>query len=651
MATITKDELRKIPREQRQMLPRQREATINSVNAEERKVTLSFASEEPCPDFWGDPEILRCNDQAADISRFTAGVMPVLFNHNRDAVIGRPTRIWFENTKAYAEIQFDDDDESTRIWNKVQSGSLRGVSVGYRVNEWRFIEKNQVSEDGITGPAWIGERWAVYEISIVSVPADATVGVGRSLFDDESLLTILNNHNGGINMEEKKNPEEQQRNVEVPATGITASANPPAAPTVNVEEERAAAVKAERERQAQINGLCRQFGIEDQQREAWLNSDVSIETVNRSVLEILSARQAAQPTAGKPQFGESEEDKMRAAYRDGFLMRAGYEVSKPADGANEMRHLSVRDIAMDLLARSGVKNVLRMTPEEVFQRAMSTTTLPTLFSDITNAVLVRGYEDALPTYQKWARIGSLKDFRPQYVVTVGADADPVKIPENGEFTEAQLKESKKFVRLDTYGRSYSYTRQSFINDDQDVLTTIPYQLGQKFGMAINREAYNALAGGSYTANVNLGTAGAISTTTISEAMTLLRKQKGELSKNYLRIMPRYLVVPVELEAVAAQFLRSTADPAANNSGVTNIYQGALTLISDPELSSHSADAWYLLGNQVMGEGVEVDFLRGNKTPILESKMSFETLGWKYRIYLDYGVKLLSTLGYVKNAGK
>lgn len=651
MATITKDELQKIPREQRQMLPRQREATINSVNAEERKVTLSFASEEPCPDFWGDPEILRCNDQAADISRFTAGVMPVLFNHNRDAVIGRPTRIWFENTKAYAEIQFDDDDESTRIWNKVQSGSLRGVSVGYRVNEWRFIEKNQVSEDGITGPAWIGERWAVYEISIVSVPADATVGVGRSLFDDESLLTILNNHNGGINMEEKKNPEEQQRNVEVPATGITASANPPAAPTVNVEEERAAAVKAERERQAQINGLCRQFGIEDQQREAWLNSDVSIETVNRSVLEILSAGQAAQPTAGKPQFGESEEEKLRAAYRDGIMLRNSIPVDKPADGAEKMRHMSVRDIVLDMFIRSGERDVMRLAPEELFKRAMTTSSLPTLLADVTQATLARGYEDALPTYQNWAYIGNLRDFRPQYRVTVGMDADPVKIPENGEFTEAQLKESKKFVRLDTYGRSYNYTRQAFIDDDQDVLTTIPYQLAQKFAMAINREAYKALTGGSYSANVNLGTAGAISTTTLSEAMTLLRKQKGELSKNYLRIMPRYLVVPVAQEAVAAQLLRSTADPEANNSGVVNIYRGALTLISDPELDENSVDAWYLLGNKVMGEGVEVDFLNGNRTPILESQVSFDTLGWNYRMYLDYGVKLLSTTGIVKNAGK
>ena len=447
-------------------------------------------------------------------------------------------------------------------------------------------------------------------------------------------------------MEEKtlQNPQnEEQQQKQAPAV-----VTPPTASAVDVEAERAAAQKAERERCAEINALCGKFEIDSKR---FIESDMSIDQVRAAVLEELGERNAPTAVAGGFKVGEDEADKRRAAYRDGFLMRAGFEVSKPADGANEMRHMSVRDIAMDLLARGGANNVLRMTPEEIFQRAMSTTTLPTLLSDITNAVLVRGYEDALPTYQKWARIGSLKDFRPQYVVTVGADADPVKIPENGEFTEAQLKESKKFVRLDTYGRSYSYTRQSFINDDQNVLTTIPYQLGQKFGMAINREAYNALAGGTYTANVNQGTAGAISTTTISEAMALLRKQKGELSKNYLRIMPRYLVVPVELEAVAAQFLRSTADPAANNSGVTNIYQGALTLISDPELSSHSADAWYLLGNQVMGEGVEVDFLRGNKTPILESQMSFETLGWKYRIYLDYGVKLLSTLGYVKNAGK
>lgn len=626
---MTNDELLKLPLEQRQLLPRQREAIIDGVDDEAKKVTLSFASEEPCPDFWGDSEILRCNEQAVDISRFSAGVMPALFNHDRDSVIGKPTRIWFDNKKAYAEIQFDDDDESQRIWDKVKSGSLRGVSVGYRVNEWRFIEKNQVSEDGITGPAWIGERWEVFEISIVSVPADATVGVGRSL---------LNFLNGGIKMEEKglKSPQNEEQT---------------AAPAVNLAAEREAAVAAERERQAQINGLCRQFGIEDDQRDKWLNSNADIATVNRSVLEILSARQAAQATAGKPQIGEAEEDKIRAAYRDGVMLRNGIGIEKPADGAEKMRHMSMRDIVIDMALRAGEHDVMRLTPDELFTRAMTTGGLPALLQDVTRATLVRGYEEARPTYQAWTRIGSLRDFRPQNIINVGIDSEPVKIPENGEFTDAKLKESKKQVRLDTYGRSYSYTRQAFINDDQEVLTTIPYMLAQKFAMAINREAYVALAGGSYSANVNLGTAGAISTTTLAEAMKLLRLQKGELSKSALRIMPRYLVVPVAQSAVAAQLLRSIADPNGNNSGVANIYQNALTLIEDPELDAINDKTWYVIGNQVQGEGVEVDFLNGNRTPILESQLSFDTLGWKYRMYLDYGVKLLSTTGIVKNEGK
>ena len=214
-----------------------------------------------------------------------------------------------------------------------------------------------------------------------------------------------------------------------------------------------------------------------------------------------------------------------------------------------------------------------------------------------------------------------------------------------------MKEAEQGVKISTYGRSYAYTRESFINDDKDVLTRIPFMLGKKYPLLINRMAYEALNGGVYTQNVNLGTAGAISTTSLAEAMMLLRKTQDPLSGEYLRIRPRYLVVPVALEATAAQLLRSTADPSANNSGVANIYQGALTLISDPELDVLNTKAWYLLGEPVGGEGVEVDFLNGNKTPFLEGKESFKTLGWEYRSYFDFGVKLLSTLGYVKNAGK
>lgn len=641
--------LQNLTLEQRQMLPRLREAAVSAdgINAETRTVTLSFASEEPCPDFWGDIEILRCNETAADISRFANGVMPVLYNHNRNEVIGKPNRIWFENGKAYAEIQFDEDEESTRIWNKVQSGSLRGVSVGYRVKEYRFVKKGEMSADGIQGPAYIAERWEVYEISIVSMPADSTVGVGRSLNIDEVLKFL--NKSGGKNMDEKtlQNPQnEEQQQKQAPAV-----VTPPTASAVDVEAERAAAQKAERERCAEINTICRQFNIDDEMAKRFISDGLTVDKVRAAVLEELGKRNQATSVAGSLEVTADEQDKKRALYRDGFLMRAGITVSKPVEGSERYRFMSMENIARDMLMNQGERNVMAMSQDDLFKRTISTGLLPALFSDITEVSLREGYQAADATYQKWAYIGSVPDFRERKTVRIGLGEEPIKIPENGEFTAATLKEAEQGVKISTYGRSYAYTRESFINDDKDVLTRIPFMLGKKYPLLINRMSYEALNGGAYTQNVNLGTAAAISTASLAEAMMMLRKAQDPLSGEYLRIRPRYLVVPVALEATAAQLLRSTADPSANNSGVTNIYQGALTLISDPELDVLNTKAWYLLGEPVGGEGVEVDFLNGNKTPFLEGKESFKTLGWEYRSYFDFGVKLLSTLGYVKNVGE
>lgn len=649
MPEIQQEILQNLTIEQRQMLPRLREAAVSAdgINTETRTVTLSFASEEPCPDFWGDLEILRCNETAADISRFANGVMPVLYNHNRNEVIGKPNRIWFENGKAYAEIQFDEDEESTRIWNKVQSGSLRGVSVGYRVKEYRFIKKGEMSADGIQGPAYIAERWEVYEISIVSMPADSTVGVGRSLNIDEVLKFL--NKSGGKNMEEKtlQNPQNEEQQQKQASAVVT----PPTAPAVDVEAERAAAQKAERERCAEINTICRQFNIDDEMAQRFISDGLTVDEVRAAVLEELGKRNQPTSVAGGLEVTADEQDKKRALYRDGFLMRAGITVSKPVEGSERYRFMSMENIARDMLMNQGERNVMAMSQDDLFKRTISTGLLPALFSDITEVSLREGYQAADATYQKWAYIGSVPDFRERKTVRIGLGEEPIKIPENGEFTAATLKEAEQGVKISTYGRSYAYTRESFINDDKDVLTRIPFMLGKKYPLLINRMAYEALNGGVYISGVNAGTAGAISTTSLAEAMTLLRKTQDPLSGEYLRIRPRYLVVPVALEATAAQLLRSTADPSANNSGVANIYQGALTLISDPELDVLNAKAWYLLGEPVGGEGVEVDFLNGNKTPFLEGKESFKTLGWEYRSYFDFGVKLLSTLGYVKNAGK
>lgn len=145
-----------------------------------RRFTLSFSSEEPYTRWFG-PEILDHSDGAVDLSRLTdMGV--ILFNHNRDDVIGKVTRVWIEDQRGHADIEFDDDDMSEMIRKKVESGTLKGVSVGYRVDSWEEVMPGKQSADGkYTGPCSIARKWAPLEISIVSVPADATVGVGREV--------------------------------------------------------------------------------------------------------------------------------------------------------------------------------------------------------------------------------------------------------------------------------------------------------------------------------------------------------------------------------------------------------------------------------------------------------------------------------------
>ena len=144
----------------------------------ERKFILSFSSELPYARYWGS-EILDHSEGCVDLTRLNE-IGCVLFNHKRDVVIGRIVRAWIENNRGQAEVEFDTDDESEKIFQKVKAGTLKGVSVGYLVDVWEEVTSNKVSSDGrFNGPASIAKRWVPFEISIVSIPADPTVGIGR----------------------------------------------------------------------------------------------------------------------------------------------------------------------------------------------------------------------------------------------------------------------------------------------------------------------------------------------------------------------------------------------------------------------------------------------------------------------------------------
>lgn len=144
---------------------------------------LSFSSEEPYMRYFGN-EILDHADGACDLSRLNE-IGVVLFNHDRNKVIGKIENAWVEDNRGKAKIKFDSDNDAKVIMEKVANETLKGVSVGYVIDNYEIVEKGKMSTDGrFEGPCYIARKWTPLEISIVSIPADSTVGVGRS-FDEE----------------------------------------------------------------------------------------------------------------------------------------------------------------------------------------------------------------------------------------------------------------------------------------------------------------------------------------------------------------------------------------------------------------------------------------------------------------------------------
>ncbi len=173
-----------------------RQYTIGSFRALEdddtgRTFELTFSSEEPYDRWWGT-EILDHSDGAIDLVRLKEmGV--VLFNHNRDYILGKILEVNIKDRRGSAKIQFDTDDEAEKIFQKVHSGTLKGVSVGYTVSNYEEVMAGKKSADGrFQGPCWIAKKWTPLEISIVSVPADASVGVGRDFEDIPPSLSHFN---------------------------------------------------------------------------------------------------------------------------------------------------------------------------------------------------------------------------------------------------------------------------------------------------------------------------------------------------------------------------------------------------------------------------------------------------------------------------
>ena len=248
-----------------------RTAVVNRevINEEDRTVELAFSSETDQVERFFGKEILDHSRKAIRLGRLKNGA-PLLFGHDRASHIGvvESARIG-QDKVGRATVRFGKSALAQEKFQDVVDGILRNVSVGYFIHDVRQEE----SEDDV--PVFRVVDWEPMEISMVSVPADMTVGVGRS---------GIHHHQGEENMENQNPkgdgkgsaPKEQQTALEQedvlrtpaasgPPAGSPAPSEPgPAAPApasfVNVRQEVEAARQAEVSRIKAISEIGKRSG-------------------------------------------------------------------------------------------------------------------------------------------------------------------------------------------------------------------------------------------------------------------------------------------------------------------------------------------------------------------------------------------------------
>ena len=655
------------------------------INETERTVHVSFSSEAVVPRFWGT-EVLCHYKDCVDLTRLTElGVS--LFNHNRDKVIGvikNPILNEVEK-RCHCDIYFDDDEDSDKIFQKVKKGILRGVSVGYQVDRWEEVKTGEVSSNGrFKGPCFVATKWTPLEVSIVSVPADTDVGVNRTIEEVNKEIVQRTERREIMDLKElcrslgidydkliaqglnddairalcssiQQKREADKKEDEKKKSDEKAKADKKAEEEKTEKEKRAAEIASETQRSVEISTLCRDFG---EDAIPYIKEGKSVEEVRSAILAKVKAERAALP--GNVQIVDSEREKIRAAAVDGLLLRSGVNVEKPADGANNFRGMKMRDLAIECLEREGVSNAHRLNDDDLFRRAVSPDSQFTSILDNTvKKSMATAYKAAEPTYDKWCGKGSNSDFKEAAHYQLSEGGDLIQLSQSGEIKFDEMTDNKVTKKVLTYARGFGFTRQALINDDLSVLTKVPAAYVRAAMRGRNKLVYKLLGSNAaiydgktlfHADHKNKGTAGALSTQTLSELIKLMRKQKNIRGKETLNIKPEFLIVPAALEATAAQLLVSTADPAANNSGVANIYRNSMNLIVDAELDDYSETQYYVAANPADIDTIEVTYLNGNEQPILESQVGFDFVGIKWRILDDFGVTALDYRGLATNAG-
>ena len=472
-----------------------------------RVFEFPFSSEYPVERYFGK-EVLKHDDKSVDFSRLNTGAAPLLWNHDADRHIGIVEKAYLDKSRkrAYAKVRFSRNKFATEVLEDVKDGILRGISFGYQI-------KNIEERNG----EFVADDWMVHEISITPIPADPTVGIGRSLISSSEDVTQTSQPNT-ISIE-NKSPEEEissaarSASPSVPSmeeksqetvvdTAPAVEAPEPVIETAerSVQVDTAAEVKRaleeEQVRTSQIFAVCRQHDAEDL-TQGFIKDGKSISEVNGEILDLISKRSEASntPIRQTDMNPSSNEVGLEAKEVKRFsFLRAINALANPSDRQAQEAAAFEREVSAEASKRYDKPASGILVPNEVlsgYSRDLNVGTATAGGNLVETELLAGSFIDILRNRMAVMQAG---------VTTLNGLSGNVQIPrqtsastaywigEGSDATESQQAFDQINLTPKTIGATTDYTRKLLLQSSISVESMVRDDIAKQIALALDTAA-------------------------------------------------------------------------------------------------------------------------------------------------------------------
>lgn len=593
---------------------------------------------------------------AARMDRLASGQAPVLDTHRMAgaaSVIGRVVSARVERGRGIATLQMSRAPDVEPIWHRIKEGTLRSVSVGYRVFKYEPIRDGALTVHRAVD-------WEPYEISLVAVPVDAAAGVRSD--DHQPRMTALEPEIPAEVTTPEQPTESPTMTEQTPADSV------PAADAARAMQD---AVTAER---ARISSLLPVVAAgramlpaetldplhQRAQAEGW-----TADALRSALWDEAVKRGPAPSVPASPNSGPSNDDpaQMIAAMAEAIAVRAMPALATAADTNprfREFANLRPSEMLMELAAARGERLTYRDRMKLVERSFHTTSDFPMLLEAAGNKMLMAGFAAASPTYRTFFGQRSFNDFKAHKFLMAGDFPALAELAEGGAITAGTISEKRESITPKTYARQVRITRQALINDDLGAFTDFGAMIGRRVADYENALAFalvNTASGdgptlstgsaavfGTAAARANkAGSGGAIAETTLDTAYAAMMAQTS-VDGIKLNITPRYLLTGAAYRGLAIRYTTRVSPESGANVGLYS----DLTPISDANLTGNR---WYLFADPASAPVYVYGYVNGQTAPQVRVQQYVPgTDGLAIEVIHDFAVGAVDHRGGYFNPG-